>query len=64
MVKVMPLASGTIESWNVKEGDEVKKGEVLGKQDVLSLISSCKIDQSALENSADSILSKRRSKRL
>ncbi len=58
MVKVMPLASGTIESWNVKEGDEVKKGEVLGKQDVLSLISSCKIDQSALENSADSILSK------
>ena len=57
-VKVMPLASGTIESWNVKEGDDVKQGEVLGKQDVSSLVSSSKVDQSALENSADSILSK------
>lgn len=57
-VKVMPLVSGTIESWNVQEGDDVRQGEVLGKQDVASLVSSSKVDQAALENSADSILSK------
>jgi multidrug resistance efflux pump len=57
-VKVMPLVSGTIESWNVQEGNDVKQGEVLGKQDVSSLVNSSKVDQSALENSADSILSK------
>ncbi|HVI42601.1 MAG TPA: efflux RND transporter periplasmic adaptor subunit [Anaerovoracaceae bacterium] len=57
-VKVMPLVSGTIESWNVQEGDDVKQGQVLGKQDVASLVSSSKVDQTALENSADSILSK------
>ena len=57
-VKVMPLVSGTIESWNIQEGEDVKQGEVLGKQDVSSLVSSSKVDQAALENSADSILSK------
>jgi len=57
-VNVMPLVSGTIESWNVEEGDNVKQGQVLGKQDVGSMVSSSKIDQTALENSADSILSK------
>ena len=57
-VKVMPLVSGTIENWNVQEGDDVKQGEVLGKQDVSSLVNSSKVDQAALENSADSILSK------
>jgi Multidrug resistance efflux pump len=57
-VKIMPLVSGTIESWNVQEGDDVKQGEVLGKQDVSSLVNSSKVDQNALENSADSVLSK------
>lgn len=52
-VKVMPLVSGTIESWDVKEGDDVKKDQVLGRQDVSSQISSSNVDQSALENSAD-----------
>ena len=37
-VKVMPLVSGTVESWNVQEGQDVKQGEVLGKQDVSSLV--------------------------
>lgn len=57
-VKVMPLVSGTIESWNVQEGDAVKQGDILGNQDVSSLVSSSKVDQAALENSADTILSK------
>ena len=52
-VKVMPLVSGTIESWDVKEGDDVKKDQVLGRQDVSSQISSSNVDQSALESSAD-----------
>lgn len=58
MIKIMPLVSGTIESWNVQEGDDVKQGEVLGRQDVSSQISSSDVNQLALENSADSILSK------
>lgn len=57
-VKVMPLVSGTIESWNVEEGDDVKQGEVLGRQDVSSQISNSDVNQPVLENSADSILSK------
>jgi len=57
-IKIMPLVSGTIESWNVQEGDDVKQDEVLGRQDVSSLISNSDINQSALESSADSILSK------
>lgn len=56
-VKVMPLVSGTIENWNVEEGDDVKKYQVLGKQDVSSLVSSSEINQAKLESSADSILS-------
>lgn len=57
-IKIMPLVSGTIESWNVQEGDDVKQGEVLGKQDVASQISNSDVNQSTLESSADSILSK------
>ena len=57
-VKVVALASGTVDSWNVEEGDTVKQDQVLGKLDVSSMISSSKIDQTALENNADSILSK------
>ncbi|QOX62097.1 HlyD family secretion protein [Anoxybacterium hadale] len=57
-VNVMPLVSGTVASWNVEEGQDVKEGQVLGKQDLSSLISSSKVDQNALENSADSLLSK------
>lgn len=57
-VNVTPLVSGTIESWDVQEGEDVKQGQVLGKQDVSALVSSSRVDQTALENSADSILSK------
>jgi multidrug resistance efflux pump len=57
-VKIMPLVSGTVESWNVQEGDDVKQGEVLGKQDVSSQISNSDVNQAAMESSADSILSK------
>ncbi len=56
-VKVMPLVSGTVESWEVEEGDVVKKDQVLGRQDVSSLVSSNEINQAALSSSADSILS-------
>lgn len=57
-VKVVALASGTVSSWDVSEGDTVKLDQVLGNLDVSSMISSSKIDQTALENTADSVLSK------
>lgn len=58
MVNVMPLVSGTMASWEVKEGDDVKQGQILGKQDLYSMVNSSKVDQTALENSAESVLSK------
>lgn len=58
LINVMPLVSGTVSSWDVKAGDVVKQGQVLGRQDVYNLMSSSKVDQNALENASDTVLSK------
>ncbi|HZK88034.1 MAG TPA: efflux RND transporter periplasmic adaptor subunit [Anaerovoracaceae bacterium] len=58
MVNIVPMVSGTISSWNIEEGDKVKQGQILGNLDVFSMVSSSKVDQTALENSANSILAK------
>ena len=58
MVNVVPMVTGTVTSWDVGEGDIVKQGQVLGKQDVFSLVNTSKVDQTALENSSTSILAK------
>jgi multidrug resistance efflux pump len=58
MVTISPLVSGSILNWNVKEGDKVKKGQVLGNQDVVSLLSSSDLNPAGLKSTADSILSK------
>lgn len=58
MITVIPEVTGKIQSWNVKEGDYVKTGQVLGHQDVSELISSSAINTAALSSSADSIASK------
>jgi multidrug resistance efflux pump len=58
MVTVTPEVTGKVTSWNVKEGDEIKAGQVLGHQDIHSLITSSAINSQALNSSADAIASK------
>lgn len=58
MVTVTPEVTGKIQSWNVKEGDYVKKGQVIGRQDISALITSSSINTQALNSTADSIASK------
>lgn len=58
LINVMPLVSGTVSSWDVKTGDMVKQGQVLGRQDIYNLMNTSKVDQNALENASDTVLSK------
>ncbi len=58
MVNVVPMVTGTVTDWNVSEGDDVKQGQILGRQDVFSLLSSSKVDQTALENAGTPIIAK------
>lgn len=58
MISVSPLVTGKLSQWNVKEGDMVKKGQVLGRQDTGTLISSSAVNSAALGSTADTIASK------
>lgn len=58
MVTVTPEVTGKVENWNVKEGDYVKTGQVLGHQDISALVTSSVISTQALNSTADSIVSK------
>jgi multidrug resistance efflux pump len=58
MVTVTPEITGKIISWDVKEGDNVKAGQVLGHQDISMLVTSSTINSQALNSTADSIISK------
>lgn len=58
MITVIPEVTGKVANWNVKEGDFVKTGQLLGHQDVDELITSSAISTAALSSTADSIASK------
>lgn len=58
MISITPEITGKIIAWNVKEGDMVSEGDILGKQDVTMLLSSNVINPAALSSSADTIISK------
>lgn len=58
MVTVIPEVTGKITNWDIKEGDYVKTGQILGHQDVDELITSSAISTAALDSTADSIASK------
>ncbi|HWP98737.1 MAG TPA: HlyD family efflux transporter periplasmic adaptor subunit [Syntrophomonadaceae bacterium] len=58
MVTLTPEITGKVTEWNVKEGDTVKSGQVLGKQDVSTLITSSAMNPQTMTSSADSIISK------
>lgn len=58
MVTVIPEVTGKVTTWNIKEGDEVKAGQVLGHQDIGSLVTSSAINSQALNSTADALASK------
>lgn len=58
MVTITPEITGKVTNWEVKEGDSVKAGQILGKQDVSTLVTTSALNPQTLGNSADSIISK------
>ncbi|MGE5632062.1 MAG: HlyD family secretion protein [Caulobacteraceae bacterium] len=58
MVTVTPEVTGKVNNWDIKEGDLVKAGQVLGRQDLSMLVTSSAINPQALDSAADSIISK------
>lgn len=58
MITLTPEVNGKIDQWNVKEGDFVKAGQVLGHQDISMLVTSGSINSQALSGTADTLLSK------
>ncbi|NMC27458.1 MAG: HlyD family efflux transporter periplasmic adaptor subunit, partial [Syntrophomonadaceae bacterium] len=58
MITITPEITGKLKEWNVETGDQVQAGQILGKQDVSSLISSTALNPVSLANSADGLISK------
>lgn len=58
MVTITPEITGKVNNWDVKTGDYVKAGQILGKQDVTTMITTSALNPQTMGNSADSILSK------
>lgn len=58
MVFVTPEITGKVLTWNIKEGDLVNEGQLLGKQDVTMLTNDNLINSSLLSKSADTLVSK------
>ncbi len=57
-VTITPLLTGSVLSWDIKEGDEVHKGQLLGRQDTSTSMTSSAINLQTLNNAGDSLLSK------
>ena len=58
MVTITPLVTGNVLVWNVREGDEVKNGQILGRQDLGSMVQSSAVNASSLSSAADSLINK------
>jgi len=57
-VTIIPEVTARIKSWDVREGDPVEAGQVLGRQELGMLVSGTALSADALENSADALVSK------
>jgi multidrug resistance efflux pump len=58
MVTITPEITGKVKDWVVKEGDFVKAGQILGKQDVSTGITSSALNPQTMTNSADAMIAK------
>lgn len=57
-ISISPLMTGALSSWNVREGDDVRAGQALGRQDVSTLVQSSAMSAQSLGSSADAVQSK------
>lgn len=57
-VTISPLVSGNVMSWTVKEGDDVKAGQILGRQDIGTSISSSEINVKTMDSTASALQAK------
>ncbi len=57
-VTVTPEITGKVVTWDIKEGEIVKVGQVLGRQDTSMMVSNSQINSQALSNTANSGVSK------
>lgn len=58
IVTITPEITGKLQEWHVKEGDLVKTGQILGKQDLSTMITSSAVNPQGLGNSADLMIAK------
>ena len=58
MVTITPEITGKLIEWNAVVGEEVKSGQILGKQDISSLVTSSALSPQTLSSSADTLVSK------
>jgi multidrug resistance efflux pump len=58
IITLTPEVTGKLKDWDVKEGDFVRSGQVLGKQDLSMVVTSTAMSPQALTSSADTIISK------
>ncbi len=56
MVTITPELSGRIAEWNIQEGEDVKAGQVLGRQDTGALMQSSALSTQTLAASADALM--------
>ncbi len=58
MITITPEVTGRLKSWKVQEGDTVKLGQVLGRQEVNMLVNSTALSSQGLANTADALINK------
>jgi len=58
IITLTPEVTGKLKDWDVKEGDFVRAGQVLGKQDLSMVVTSTTMSSQALASSADTMISK------
>lgn len=57
-VSIIPEVTAKVKTWDIKEGDAVEAGQVLGRQDLAMLVSGTALNTDTLESSADTLVSK------
>jgi multidrug resistance efflux pump len=58
MVTITPEITGKLKDWKVQEGDLVRNGQILGRQDVSSMASNTALSAQNLANTADLLAAK------
>lgn len=57
-ITLTPEVTGKLKDWDVKEGDFVRSGQVLGKQDLSMVVTSTAMNPQTMASSADTMISK------